>query len=322
MEGTRLPGRMALVAAVLVVVAACADTGGSTTTALPADQAGLPVTYISADGVETVITDRSRIVSLSGDFSEIIWELGLGDNLVGVDLSSVYPPDVMLTKPKVGVEFRLLTEPILVLEPTVVIGDLDAAPPAVIEHVRQAGVPVVIFPRFSGVSAPAEKIRETARVLGVSETGDALASRVQAEIDVVIALAADVVDRPRVAVVYVARPDTILLLGSGSLLDGFLAAVGAQDVGPLAGVDGMVPFTPEAIVSAAPDIIITASRGIDALDGLDGFLALPGIAQTPAGRDRAILVYDDLYLLGLGPRTGQVAMEILLALHPHLAPGG
>lgn len=300
------------------LLAACSSATTAPSTTQP-DQSGLPVVYVGPDGVETTVTDRSRIVSLSGDFSEIVWELGLGDNLVGVDLSSVYPRDEMRALPKIGVEFRLLTEPILVLEPTVVIGDVDASPQSVIEQLRAAGVPVVIFPRFAGVDAPAEKIRETARVLGVPDTGERVAAAVEADLAEVLALAQGVEERPRVAVVYVARPDTILLLGDGSLLDGLLAAVGAEDVAPLAGADGMVPFTAEAIVQAAPDVIITGSRGIDALDGLDGFLALPGIAQTPAGRDRAVLVYDDLYLLGLGPRTGQAAMEILLDLHPYLA---
>lgn len=313
--------RTALILALPGVLTLGCSGAGTAPVTTAVDQPGLPVVYVGPDGFETTITDRSRIVTLSGDFSEIVWELGLGDNLVGVDLSSTYPREEMRALPKIGVEFRLLTEPILVLEPTVVIGDLDASPPAVIEQVREAGVPVVIFPRFSGVSGPAEKIRETARVLGVPQDGESLAGSVEADLAEVLTLAEGVVERPRVAVVYVARPDTILLLGDGSLLDGLLSAVGAEDVAPLAGADGMVPFTAEAIVRAAPDVIITASRGIDALDGLDGFLGIPGIAQTPAGRNRAVLVYDDLYLLGIGPRTGQVAMEILLALHPYLAAG-
>jgi hypothetical protein len=105
-------------------------------------------------------------VSLSGDYSEIISALGLGYLLVGVDLSSVYPKEEMRAKPKIGVEFRLLAEPILVLEPTLAIGDSDASPPEVIEQVRGAGVPVVIFPRFEGLTGPAEKIRALAAVLG------------------------------------------------------------------------------------------------------------------------------------------------------------
>jgi iron complex transport system substrate-binding protein len=45
-------------------------------------------TFVGADGVETTIGDISRIVSLNGDLTEIIFALGLGDTVVGVhDLS-------------------------------------------------------------------------------------------------------------------------------------------------------------------------------------------------------------------------------------------
>lgn len=307
-----------LFVALTLLTAACGGGGGETTH----DHEGMldePIIHVGADGVESVVTDTSRIVSLSGEFSEIIWALGLGDQLVGVDLSSVYPPDEMRALPKIGVEFRLLAEPILVLEPTVVIGDIDAQPQGVIDQVRGAGVPVLLLPRFAGLGAPGEKIRETATVLGVPERGEALALQVEEQIDEAIVLAATAQSRPRVAVVYVATPDTVLLLGSGSLMDGVLDALGAEDVGPQAGADGMVPFTPEAIVVAAPDVIITADRGIDALGGMDEFLNLPGIAQTPAGQTGSILVFEDLYLLGLGPRSGQVAMDIVKALHPEVA---
>jgi iron complex transport system substrate-binding protein len=307
--------------AVIGLVAACGGsslqddpTGG--TTAIPTP--GLPVSYTGADGVTSTIADASRIVALSGDFAEIVWELGLADNLVGVDLSAVYPLEVMRPKAKIGVEFRLLPEPILVLEPTVVIGDIDASPKEVIEQVRAAGVPVVILPRYAGVDAPAEKIRAVARILGVESAGEALAQRVQAEVDSALALAATAESRPRVAVVYIATEDTILMLGDNTLFDGVLEALGVENVGPAAGADGFVPLTAEAMVAADPEIIITARRGFAGVGEMDGFVQLPGIAQTPAGLNRNVLVYEDLYLLGLGPRTGILLEELARDLHPEL----
>ena len=96
--------------------------------------------------------------------------------MVAVDLSSVYPEEA-LDLPKVGVEFRLLAEPIIAAEPTVVIGDEDVIPLDVIEQVRAAGIPVVIFPALTSIEAPAEKIRQTAHVLGIEDAGEQLASQ-------------------------------------------------------------------------------------------------------------------------------------------------
>lgn len=305
--------------ALALVIAACGGSDDGVPMSDPLVTPGLPYTITDADGVTATITDVSRIVTLGGDFSEIIWELGLGDQLVGVDLQSVYPKDEMRAKPKIGVEFRILAEPILALQPTLVIGDTDATPHEVIDQVRGAGVPVVILPRYEGLDAPAEKIRAVAAVVGLVDEGEAMAARVQAEIDAAVALAATATSRPRVAVVYVATADTVLLLAGNTVFDGILDALGAEDVGPDAGVDGFVPLTPEAIAAAAPEVIITAERGFEGRGGLEGFLALPGLAQTPAGERGAVLVFEDLYLLGLGPRTGQLAHDLVLALHPELA---
>ncbi len=306
----------------LLAIAACGSGEGVSvvpaTAAIPTP--GLPVTYAGPDGVASTVTSAARIVTLSGDFSEIVWELGLGENLVGVDLSSDFPAEAMRSKPKVGVEFRLFAEPILDLEPTVVLGDIDARPPEVIEQVRSAGVPVVIFPRLVGVDAPAAKIRLVAEVLGATAPGEALADRVQLEIDRALARVAEVELRPRAAVVYIATEDQVLMLGRDTVFEGLLAALGAEDVGPPAGSEAFVPLSAEAIAAAAPDVIITAERGFENRGGLDGFLELPGLAQTPAARSGRILVYPDSLLLSLGPRTGSLLDQIVTDLHPELAP--
>jgi iron complex transport system substrate-binding protein len=322
-----VPRCAVIVVALCLLAAACGGggeeasttldaTGGTTAIATP----GLPVTFIGPDGVETRIEDAGRIVTLSGDMTEIIFALGLGGNVVGADLSSVYPEEARQID-KVGVEFVLVAEGVLAQTPTVVIGDEDARPLEAIEQIRQAGVPVVIFPRFMGLGAPAEKIRAVAHVLGVDEAGEALATRVQAEIDAASALAAGITERPRVALVYAASADTTLMLGPNSVMDGIFEAVGAVDVGPTAGSDGYAPLSAEALVAGDPEVIVTAERGLERyLDGIDGFLQLPGVAQTTAGRERRILVYEDLFLLGLGPRTGQLLAQLFADLHPGEAP--
>lgn len=322
--------RRQLGAAALVAFLAAACGSGSAETATTLDATGgtsaiptpgLPVTYTGADGVEARVTDASRIVTLSGDMTEIVFALGLGPNVVASDLSSVFPEEAKATR-KIGVEFILSAEAILAENPTVVIGDEDARPLEAIQQIRQAGIPVVIFSRFMGLGAPAEKIRAVAGVLGITEAGEALAVAVQREIDRVASQAAGLTERPRVALVYQASADTTLLLGPGSVMDGLFAAVGAVDVSPEAGADPYVALTAEALVAGDPEVIVTAERGLERyLGGLDGFLQLPGVAQTTAGRERRILVYEDLLLLGLGPRTGELLARLLADLHPEAVPG-
>lgn len=281
----------------------------------------LPATVTDVNGNSVTIDDVSRIVPLSGDIAEIVWSLGFGANIVGVDVSAVYPPDFMGTLPKIGFERALSAEGILSLNPTVVIGKEQAGPPEVLDQIRSAGVPVVIVAEPQTLEAPTAKIRSVAAALGVVEAGEALATQTQTEIDAATAIAATATSQPRVLFIYVRGGGTQLIGGSGSVADAMIAAAGGLDAGVEAGIQGFMPVTAEAVVAAQPDVIIAPASGIDSIGGLDAFLQIPGVAQTPAAANGRILVYDDLLLLGMTPRTGQMLTQLTRDLHPELAAG-
>ena len=83
---------------------------------------------------------------------------------------------------------------------------------------------------------------------------------------------------------------------------------------------GAVPVSAEALIAAAPDVVVLPEAGLQALGGVDALLeVIPGLAQTPAGQNGAFLAYDEAYFFNLGPRVGQALMEFVLDLHPELA---
>jgi iron complex transport system substrate-binding protein len=79
-------------------------------------------------------------------------------------------------------------------------------------------------------------------------------------------------------------------------------------------LDGFKPLTAEAVLQARPEVLVMPEHGWQSLGGVDGVLALPGVADTPAGRARAIVTLDDQKLLGFGPRVGEAALELRRAL--------
>ncbi len=74
------------------------------------------------------------------------------------------------------------------------------------------------------------------------------------------------------------------------------------------------PLTAEGAVTAAPDFILVTTADSDS-GGVEGLLKQPGLALTPAGQAGKIIVMDDLYLLGFGPRLGQATKELCEKLH-------
>ncbi|HKG26544.1 MAG TPA: ABC transporter substrate-binding protein, partial [Thermomicrobiales bacterium] len=278
----------------------------------------LPVTVTDVKGNQVTVSDVSRIVPLSGDIAEIVWTLGLGANIVGVDLSAVYPAE-LTQLPQIGFERQLSAEGILSLNPTLVIGKEQAGPPAVLDQVRAAGVPVVIVAEPQTIEAPTAKIRSVAAALGVPEQGEALAAKTQAEIDDALALAATATSKPTVMFLYVRSGGVQLIGGSGSVADAMIDAAGGVDAGVAAGIQGFMPVTAEAVVAAQPDYIIVPQSGLDSIGGMDALLQIPGLAETPAAKNGHILAIDDLLLLSMTPRTGQALHDLILAIHPELA---
>ena len=130
-----------------------------------------------------------------------------------------------------------------------------------------------------------------------------------------MATVAGVEHKPRVAFLYFRGSQTQLLGGEGSGAASLIEAAGGIDVGVEAGVRGFIAITPEALVTANPDVILLFTSGLDMVGGVDGLLEIPGVALTEAGRNRAIVAFDGLYLLGYGPRTGAALAELIAAIH-------
>ena len=289
----------------------------------PAPAATLPAapaatTFTGADGVESTITDTTRIVSLNGDLTEIIFALGLGDRVVAVDVTTTYPPETE-NIPRFGFGQALDAEGVLAFGPTVVIGDQLIRPAESIQQLRDAGVPVVILETQTTLPGIETKILQVAEVLGVSEAGRALADQVNAEIADAIALAAQVQEPARAAFVYSRGPQQIFLFGGGTVTQALIEGANAVDVISASGVNGLVPLTPEALVAANPDVIILPASGVEFLGGLEAIADLPGVAQTSAGANNAFLIYDDGLFLNFGPRTGEALRQLILDLYPELA---
>jgi iron complex transport system substrate-binding protein len=284
--------------------------------AAPAAVPRLPVTVTDVAGRAVTVNDVSRVVVLNGDVAEIVFALGLGANVVATDISATHPAEAKAL-PKIGYQRTLNAEGILAQNPTLVLGDEAAGPPAVLDQLRSAGVAVVQLATGKDIATPPAKIRSVAAALGVAEAGERLAAATAAEIDSA-RRAAEVraaAKRPRVAFLYVRGTTTLMLGGKGSGADAMIAAAGGIDAGTAAGISNFAPLTPESLVAASPDVLLLLSAGLESVGGVDGLLGLPGVAQTAAGQARRVLHYDDLYLLGLGPRTGAAVADLARGLH-------
>jgi iron complex transport system substrate-binding protein len=288
-------------------------TNAETTTTSEAPEE-LGATFTGADGVESDTSDTSRVVSLNGDLTEILFELGLGGNVVAVDVTTVFPEEAAALGERgdtVGFAQQLTAEAVLRFEPTLVIGDQQVGPAEAIEQLRDAGIPVVILDTQTTLDGVATKIGQVAEVMGVPDEGTALADRVSGEIEAARELVDQYADPLTVGFVYARGPQTIFLFGAGMATQAMIEGAGAIDAGAASGVQGLVPVTAEALVAAAPQVIVLPELGLEALGGVEAFLEIPGVSDTPAGQNETFLVYDEAYFFNLGPRTGAALAEFI-----------
>ncbi len=283
----------------------------------PAPEPKLPAKAASADGHTVTVEDTSRVVPLTGSLNEIVFTLGLGEQVVARDITATFEQAADL--PVVTRAHDVSAESVLSLKPTVVLADTTTGPAEAISQIRDAGIPLVVLDPPKELDDIGPRIEAVAGALGVAEAGKALVERTEQRIDKVRADVPDLpaADRPRVAFLYLRGSASVYLLGgresgAGSLLE----AAGALDAGKESGLrKDFTAITSEALAKAAPDAILVMAKGLKSVDGVDGLVKIPGVAETPAGMDRRVVSIDDGVLLNYGPRTDQVLADLVDQLY-------
>ncbi|MEM9200677.1 MAG: ABC transporter substrate-binding protein [Actinomycetota bacterium] len=289
------------------------DTGPDDASAAPAstsDDPILPVTVTDLVGNEVTVESVERIIPLDGTVAEVVFALGLGDNVVATDLSATYPAEADAL-PEIGYQRSLTAESIAQFAPTVLLATEIAGPEETIDDLRRLGYPLVIVPNDATADGPAAKVRAVADALGVSARGEALAAELEATI---AANETDAdADAPVVIALYLRGESTQFVLGEAAATHWLIEAAGGVDAADLLGIGDGAPVNAEAILAIEPDIILVPSAGLDSVGGLEGLMDVGGLGQTPAGKAGAVISHDDQLLLGNGPRTGDLLAELRTA---------
>ncbi len=256
--------------------------------------------------------DHARIVVAGGSITEIVYALGAQAHLVAVDSTSQYPEHAT-TLPGVGYLRALSAEPILAMNPTLLLADSDAGPPAVLDQLRAAGTRVLLVPEAKSPAAVMEKIRFVANALGRVGAGERLVGELSDSLAAVNAMVADAERAPPVLFLLSVGRGAPLAAGRNTSAEAMIGLAGGRNA--LAGFDDYKPASTEAIAASGAEFVLVTERTAELLGGVDALLARPELAATPAGRNGNVVVMDGLLLLGFGPRLATAAGQLASALH-------
>lgn len=239
-----------------------------------------------------------RWLVLGGDIAETLAALDADINVVARDDTVLYPPE-MAALPSVGYLRQLSAESVLSVRPDHVLAAGHAGPKEVLEQLEAVGLEVALINARPSLNAIAEKVRAVGQLSNRRQTADALAATLNEKLDRLANLPA----LPPTRAMFIMQHSglTPRAAGSDTAAHTALEAVGLENA--FAEMQGYHSVGAEALAREAPDIVIVSERGLAAMGGEDALWQLPGMALTPAGRERQLIVIDDQALLGFGPRT-------------------
>jgi len=263
------------------------------------------VNVTDAEGRTVVVADASRIISVGTAVTETIYAIGAGERLIGVDNSSAdYIPETK-NLPKVGPRTTLSAEGILSLKPTLVILNMDS------------GVTVLTLTPNYTVETVKSKVRTIAKALSLDARGDEINKSIDAEMQTVENLLEKKQTTPKV--MFVGRGPNMpnaTMSGTGTTIDEMIKLAGGTN--PMNDFTGFREMTDEAVVAAQPEIILMTERSFERSGGAEGVLKFPGVALTPAGKNRHLVAVSDMYFQGFGPGVGRAVRELVYKFHPEL----
>jgi len=253
--------------------------------------------------------NEERIVCLSKQYNEIIFALGAERDLVGVDLSSTYPPEIKKV-PTVGYHRALSTEGILSTKPTLIIHDNNVGPDQVMEQMKKLQVPMKVFDtKGEDIATTKLLITEMGAYFHKEKQADSLNKKLDDDMAKAVAAASDLKDKPKVVVIHFGRANNVYLTLTKNTTGGKMIEWAGGEI-PVEGERGMMQLSAEIIAKANPDIILLTDFGYDKLGSLDQIKTLPGLAETTAAKNNRIYRVEEHDMVYVGPRTGENVLAL------------
>ncbi len=256
-----------------------------------------------------------RVLAIGGAVTEIVYELGEQDRLVGRDATSNHPPEAAAL-PNVGYIRALSPEGVLSVKPDLILARENNGPPEAVEVLKSTGVRWVDVPDDFTLKGIDENITIIAAELGVPQKGEALKKKVAVDIAKARARLASIERRHKVMFVLALTDDKVHTAGKNTAANNIIELAGGDNV--ITAFSGYKQISNEAVIEAAPDIIVMMNGRGESTDHESPNALLeahPALSATPAVRNGNIIRMDGLLLLGFGPRTGEAISKLAEAFY-------
>jgi len=300
--------RRTVVLALALAAGACSRGPKTGAAAAVTDEIGRPVT-------PRALPTR-RVVSLAPNVTELLFAIGAGDQVVGIDRYSDQPAGRVERLPSVGSDYEPSLEKIVGLAPDLVLLSRSANRRETADALERLGVPSFITETPAVADMP-----RTLRDLGALTGHAADAARQLAALQGgLAAVRARVAGQRRPRVLVVVWPEPLYVAGRETFTHDLIEVAGGQNVA--ADARGYTTFPLERVLAAAPEIIILPTHAASGTGDAAAVAYWSRWPTLPAVRDHRVFAIEDAIISRPGARLVQGAERLAALLHPARGPAG
>ncbi|WP_447962335.1 ABC transporter substrate-binding protein [Nitrospira sp. Ecomares 2.1] len=271
-----------------------------------------PRTFVDDLGRKLYLANPpKRIVSLAPSVTEILFAIGLNEEIVGVTEFCDFPPEA-LAKPKVGYATPNL-ETILGLQPQLVLAPRSFLRADLITKLEQLKIPIFILEAHT-VEDILAHIQLLGRMVGHSEEANAQAALMRKQL---ASLSSRLVDLPRPTLLYILNSSPLITVGPGSFIHRLIELAGGRN----AAEHAVAPYprlTMEEVLRQNPDILlfpVGRQEGISQVEQ-DSWKRWTTLAAVQHGK---LFQVDSDLLNRPGPRILEGLKYLVKILHPEVS---
>lgn len=276
-----------------------------------ADEEAFPVTLTDAVGNDITLEKAPEtIVSMIPSNTEILFALGLNEEIIGVNDWDDYPEEALKKEKIGGMEFNV--EKIISMNPEIVfahesmLGTSDEG----LQQLRDAGLNVFVVKNAADFEQTYKTIETIGQATGKTEEAEAIVDEMKAKVEEVITKTQAVENKKRVFVETSDAPE-IYAPGKNTFMQEMLDMIGAENI--VTG-EGWVMISPEEIVNQDPDVIIVMYSYVP--DIVESVKKRDGFSNVTAVKEDAVVQVDENLTSRTGPRLAHGLEEVARAIYP------
>lgn len=276
-----------------------------------ASEPAFPVTLTDAEGTEITFDEAPKtIVSMQPSNTEILFALGLNEEIVGVNDYDDFPEEALEKEKIGGMEFNV--EKIVSMQPDIVFAHESGLNSGAegYQQIRDAGIKVFVVTNAMSFDQTYTTIEQIGQATGKTEEAASIIEDMKAKVAEVLEKTSKVKDEKRVFIETSDVP-SIYAPGNNTFMQEILDMIGAENV---VTADDWVMISPEEIVSQNPDVIVVMYSYVP--DIIESVKNRDGFGDITAVKEDRVVQVDENLTSRTGPRLAQGLEEVAKAVYP------